>query len=85
MAAETSQQELDRLKTECGSMVSLLKELEEEELDLQRQVKVLARESLLCGYQPHLLEPRQAPKRRRSTMVSKKKAAAAENNTAAGS
>ena len=57
-------QELDRLEQECTSMICLLKELEREELELLQQNKILAREALLCGYQPHLLEP-PAPKRRR--------------------
>jgi hypothetical protein len=56
--------ELDRLEQECMAMVSLLKQLEKEELELLQQNKILAREALLCGYQPHLLET-PAPKRRR--------------------
>jgi hypothetical protein len=66
-------EELNRLKSECRSMVALLKELERDELELVQQTKILAREALLCGYQPHLLEP-PAPKRRRSTVTKKPKA-----------
>lgn len=68
--------EIERIQRECTSMVSLLKELERKELELVQQTKILAREALLCGYQPHLLEP-PAPKRRRSTVAKKPKTAAA--------
>eukprot|EP00540_Astrosyne_radiata_P016641 CAMPEP_0116853520 /NCGR_PEP_ID=MMETSP0418-20121206/17962_1 /TAXON_ID=1158023 /ORGANISM="Astrosyne radiata, Strain 13vi08-1A" /LENGTH=54 /DNA_ID=CAMNT_0004485939 /DNA_START=22 /DNA_END=186 /DNA_ORIENTATION=- len=47
-------------------MAKLLIQLEREELELIQQNKILAREALLCGYQPMLLEP-PAPKRRRVT------------------
>mmetsp|Transcript_25225 Transcript_25225/g.37255 ORF Transcript_25225/g.37255 Transcript_25225/m.37255 type:complete len:80 (-) Transcript_25225:117-356(-) len=62
--------ELERLQRECASMVALLKQLEKEELELNQQNKILAREAVLCGYQSHLIEPT-PPKRRRT--ASKKK------------
>ena len=65
-ATENESQELQRLKRECQSMAALLKQLDREERELILQNKILAREALLCGYQPHLLEP-PAPKRRRMT------------------
>jgi hypothetical protein len=74
-------EELERLKRECRSMVALLKELERDELELVQQTKILAREALLCGYQPHLLEP-PAPKRRRNNVTKKPKAAASSSAAA---
>mmetsp|Transcript_15775 Transcript_15775/g.23900 ORF Transcript_15775/g.23900 Transcript_15775/m.23900 type:complete len:81 (+) Transcript_15775:156-398(+) len=66
--------ELERLQRECASMVTLLKQLEKEEFELNQQNKILAREAVLCGYQSHLIEPN-PPKRRRSTAAKKKTAA----------
>ena len=71
---DPAESELERLKQECSTMVKALKELEEEELDLQCQNRILAREALLCGFDPSVLEP-PAPKRRRPP--AKKKPAAA--------
>jgi hypothetical protein len=65
---ETSSGELERLQKECGAMVQLLKRLEREELNMQRQVEILAQEALKGGYQPHLLEP-PAPKRRKPSLA----------------
>jgi hypothetical protein len=62
-----TQDELERLERECLAMVSLIRQLEREELEFLHQAKILAREALLCGYQPHLLET-PAPKRRRLIM-----------------
>ena len=52
------------LEQECIAMLSLIRQLERQELELLQQANILAREALLCGYQPHLLET-PAPKRRR--------------------
>jgi hypothetical protein len=57
--------EILKLERECRAMYNLLKTLEKEELELIQQAKVLAREALLRGYQPHLLDI-PAPKRRRT-------------------
>lgn len=57
---------LDRIKTECSTMVRLLKNLQDEEHNLDCQLKILAREALLCGFAVDLVEPPQ-PKRRRMT------------------
>jgi hypothetical protein len=38
-------------------MVKLIKQLEEEERMLQNENTILAREAMLCGYHPALLEP----------------------------
>jgi hypothetical protein len=62
--------ELERLERECVAMVALIRQLEREELEYLQQAKILAREALLCGYQPHLLET-PAPKRRRLIMKPK--------------
>ena len=55
---------VERLERECMAMILYIRQLEREELELLQQAKILAREALLCGYQPHLLET-PAPKRRR--------------------
>lgn len=61
---------LDRIKTECSTMVRLLKNLQDEEHNLDCQLKILAREALLCGFTVDLVEPPQ-PKRRRVTAKKK--------------
>jgi hypothetical protein len=67
----TSQQarrpDLARIKTECSAMLKLLKNLEKEEHSLRMQNEILAREALLCGFEPHLLEP-PVPKRRKTSL-----------------
>jgi hypothetical protein len=45
-------------------MIRLLKNLEAQERSLYAQNEILAREALMCGFEPHLLEP-PAPKRRK--------------------
>jgi len=62
---DASENELERLKQECSDMMKTLKKLEGEELDLQCENKILAREAMLCGYDPKLVEP-PPPKRRRA-------------------
>lgn len=62
--ANDSTEELSRLQRECKAMVGLLKELEKEEVEITEQNKILAREALVCGYQPHLLEPSTTKRRR---------------------
>ena len=69
---ETAENEVERLKKECSYMIKVLKELEEEELDLQCQNRILAREALVCGYEPNVIEP--PPPKRRRTPVKKKAA-----------
>ena len=49
--------DLQRLQDECVTMVKLIKQLEEEERMLQNENTILAREAILCGYNPALLEP----------------------------
>ena len=46
-------------------MIQLLKNLENEEHDVQCQLEILAREAMLCGFNPHVIEP-PAPKRRKT-------------------
>ena len=66
LASNASKNEVERLQTECSAMVRLLKNLEKEESDLQCELEILAREALLCGFAPKLVEP-PAPKRRKTT------------------
>jgi hypothetical protein len=66
-ASESGVSEMDVLKQECSEMVSLLKKLEKEEHDLRLQNEILAREALLCGFDPSMLGP-PAPKRRKSAV-----------------
>lgn len=58
--------ELERIKKECSAMLRLLKSLDKEEQQLRKQNEILAREALLCGFDPGILGP-PAPKRRKST------------------
>ena len=44
-------------------MISLLKDLEKEEHDLQCQLEILSKEALLCGFQIDIFEP-PIPKKR---------------------
>jgi hypothetical protein len=60
---EEAESEAERLKRESRAMVRLLKKLEAEEMELTMQNEILAREALLCGFDPGVLEP-PAPKRR---------------------
>lgn len=57
--------ELERLKKECNAMVRYIKKLHREEKDLRQRNEMIAREALLCGFQPDALEP-QPPKQRRT-------------------
>jgi hypothetical protein len=70
---ETAENEIKRLKKECSDMIKALKILEDEELDLQCQNRILAREALVCGYEPNVIEP--PPPKRRRTPVKKRTAA----------
>ena len=70
--AATVSDELERLKKQCIEMTQTLNALEKEEIMLQTQNEILAREAILAGYQSHVIEP-PAPKRRRA--VPKKNAA----------
>lgn len=69
--AASDESELERLQRECASMATTLKQLEQQELGLQCQNAILAREAMLCGFDPKLVEP-PPPKRRRAP--AKKKA-----------
>jgi L-fucose isomerase-like protein len=53
---EEEMEEVERLKKESKAMVALLKQLEKEENELKIQNEILAREALLNGYSPDLLE-----------------------------
>jgi hypothetical protein len=57
-------EQVEILKKECSVMMGLLKQSESEEKELYAQNKILAREALLCGFDPAVLEP-PAPKRRK--------------------
>jgi hypothetical protein len=57
-------EQVEILKKECTLMMGLLKQSETEEKELSAQNKILAREALLCGFDPAVLEP-PAPKRRK--------------------
>jgi replication-associated recombination protein RarA len=48
--------EVSRLKKESRAMILLLKQLEKEEIELILQNEILAREALLNGYSPDLLD-----------------------------
>lgn len=63
--------ELERLKKESMAMVALLKQLEKDEKELKIQNEILAREALLNGYSPDLLEP-PLTKQKRKKPYSKK-------------
>ena len=64
------QEQEQRLQQECVAMISMIRQLERQELEFLQQTKILAREALLCGYQPHLLET-PAPKRRQRLPLKK--------------
>lgn len=64
---EDKDDRIDRIKSECSAMVRLLRQLEQQERLLRAQNEILAREALLCGFEPHLLEP-PAPKRKKTLM-----------------
>ena len=57
-------EEVERLKKESKEMIQQLKQLEQQEHELTIQNEILARETLLNGFDPTLLEPL-APKRRK--------------------
>ena len=65
--------ELHQIQTECTTMVQLLKNLEKEEHNLDCELEILAREALLCGFAPDIVEPAAArtrqQRRPRSTAV----------------
>lgn len=56
--------ELERVQKECNDMIETLKSLEHQETELAAQCTILAREALLCGFDPDVMEP-PAPKRRK--------------------
>ncbi len=55
--------DIQAIQAECSTMISLLKDLEKEEHDLQCQLDILAKEALLCGFQNDVFEP-PIPKKR---------------------
>jgi hypothetical protein len=76
-----NQSEVERLQHESSNMIKLLKNLEKEEHDVHCQLQILAREALLCGFDPNLVEAPQ-PRRRRTTAATKKKAVASSSEVA---
>ena len=78
---DASQKELQRIQTECTAMVGLLKNLEKEEHDLHCELKILAREAMLCGFAMDLVEPPR-PKRRKLTAKKKQAAEVASDRAA---
>ena len=75
---------LDRIKTECSAMIRLLKNLQDEEHNLDCQLEILAREALVCGFSVDLVEPPQ-PKRRRVAAGGRKKQTKQEKRDSIGS
>lgn len=55
--SSTDQTDIQAIQAECSTMISLLKDLEKEEHDLQCQLDILAKEALLCGFQNDVFEP----------------------------
>jgi hypothetical protein len=47
---------IEQIQSECSHMISALRELEQEEHDLQCQLDILSREALLCGFQADKVE-----------------------------
>jgi predicted NAD-dependent protein-ADP-ribosyltransferase YbiA (DUF1768 family) len=64
--------ELERLKKECNAMMRYLKKLHREEKDLRQRNEMIAREALLCGFQPDALEPQPSKQRRKAQMSASK-------------
>ncbi len=62
---------IQAIQAECSTMISLLKDLEKEEHDLQCQLEILAKEALLCGFQNDVIEP-PIPKKRNKKKDDKK-------------
>lgn len=58
---------MERIQKECDVMVRMVKNLQQEEGELAMQCTILAREALICGFDPDVLEP-PAPKRRKQTV-----------------
>ena len=56
--------QVERLQKESKAMIALLKQLEMEDCELLLQNQILAREALLNGYSPDLLEPPMAKRRK---------------------
>ena len=63
---EDRKTELERLQKESAAMIKLLKVLGEEENELRIQNEILAREALLNGFSPNIIEA-PASKRRKSS------------------
>jgi hypothetical protein len=67
VAVETNgNDDIQTIQEECSTMISLLRDLEKEEHDLQCQLEILAKEALLCGFQNDVIEP-PIPKKRNKT------------------
>lgn len=56
--------EVERLRKESKAMIALLKRLEKEENDLELQNQILAREALLNGYSPDMIEASETKRRK---------------------
>ena len=63
-------EELQRLKRESAAMVKYLKKLQREEKDSRLRNEMIAREALLCGFQPDALESAPSKQRRKSSAAS---------------
>jgi hypothetical protein len=68
-AAKECSKELKVLQRESAAMVRALLRLEAVELDVRRQNEILAREALMAGYEPGILEPPLPKRRGRSSVV----------------
>lgn len=80
MSETSAETELQRLKRECAEMMATLQKLEEQELDLQCENKILAREALLSGYDVKIVEPAPPKSRRRAAPANKRKQTPASQN-----
>ena len=76
-------EELERLKRESIAMVKYLKKLRREEKDLRQRNEMIAREALLCGFQPDTLESAPTKQRRKSSAASPTQKAGAAQGKAA--
>jgi len=63
--------EIHLIQLECSNMISLLKDLQNEENDLQCCLEILAREALLCGFNNDVFEP-PIPKKRKTKVKDNK-------------
>ncbi|KAL3913845.1 MAG: hypothetical protein SGILL_006331 [Bacillariaceae sp.] len=55
-SAPESGDSLAQIQSECSEMMSMMKNLENEEHNLDCQLEILAREAMMCGFQPDKVE-----------------------------